>query len=94
MIPVLAEAAENTRNAADPKPAKPFGVLNANEDILGQLKTNPGRLPREALYEAMGTPEEITPHLLKILEETTRNVTELSNEPDYMAHIYALFLLA
>jgi len=64
------------------------------EEIVAQLKTRTGRLPRTALREAMAMPEAITPHLLNILVETTRNAVKLLDEPDPMAHIYALFLLA
>jgi len=38
--------------------------------------------------------EEITPELLRILEETVDRAAQLDAEGDYMAHLYAMFLLA
>src|SRR5688572_24701065 len=65
------------------------------DELLACLKTKPGDFPREALKEAVARREEITPHLLQILEETTRNATEIaSRQSDSIGHIYALMLLA
>jgi hypothetical protein len=64
------------------------------QQILNELEVNTGVFPRQALEEAMAKREQITPELLKILEYATQNVEELMEWVDYMAHIYAMFLLA
>ena len=46
------------------------------------------------MEEAVGRREEITPELLRILAETAGRAKELAEDGDYMAHIYAMFLLA
>jgi hypothetical protein len=46
------------------------------------------------LKEAMARREQITPVLLRILEEAANNIEALYEQEDYMAHIYAMFLLA
>ena len=38
--------------------------------------------------------EDVTPELLRILEETVDRAAQLDAEGDYMAHLYAMFLLA
>ncbi len=50
--------------------------------------------PREALARAIEEPEQIVPELLDIIKRAADNPQELAAEPDYMAHIYALFLLS
>ncbi len=63
-------------------------------EILSQLERCTGVLPREALEEAVRQREEITPELLRILEWTTGNLPEVAENEDYMAHTYAMLLLA
>jgi hypothetical protein len=46
------------------------------------------------LEEAIARREQITPVLLQILEEAAHNVEAVYEQEDYMAHIYAMFLLA
>jgi hypothetical protein len=43
---------------------------------------------------ALARREEITPELLRILDDTIKRAAELGAEGDYMAHLYAMFLLA
>lgn len=63
------------------------------EEILNALSHKDNRFPREALEQATARKEEITPHLLKILER-------VGNDPDGAlgredsAYLYALYLLA
>ena len=63
------------------------------EDILKQLEVNEGIFPREAVVEASEQREAITPELLRVLEYARDNIEHL-NETDYMAHLYAMYLLA
>jgi hypothetical protein len=64
------------------------------EDIVEQLESYDGTFPRKALKEAIAKKEQITPILLQILEESANNIEDLFEQEDYMAHIYAMFLLA
>ncbi|MEM9220431.1 MAG: DUF1186 domain-containing protein [Cyanobacteria bacterium P01_F01_bin.150] len=53
-----------------------------------------GVFPRKALQEAIAHPVEITPVLLKTLEDAKNNIQRLVDDIDYMLPIYALYLLA
>ena len=64
------------------------------EQILRELKRATGRFPRAAVEAAITCREEITPELLRILGDTTERAAEIDAEGDYMAHLYAMFLLA
>lgn len=64
------------------------------QQILKELEVNTGVFPRQAVQEAIAKQEQITPELLRILEYAAQNVEELMERMDYMAHIYAMFLLA
>ncbi len=64
------------------------------QQILKELEVNTGIFPRQAVEEAISKREQITPELLRILERAEQNVEELWEREDYMAHIYAMFLLA
>lgn len=64
------------------------------EEIIERLKFYDGTFPRQALKEAMARREQITPVLLQILEEAAHNIEDVYEQEDYMAHIYAMFLLA
>lgn len=64
------------------------------EEIIEQLEFNDGTVPRRAIREAIAKKEQLTPVLLQILEEATDNIEDLYEQEDYMAHIYAMFLLA
>jgi hypothetical protein len=64
------------------------------EEIIERLKFYDGTFPRQALKEAVARREQITPILLQILEEAAHNIEDVYEQEDYMAHIYAMFLLA
>ncbi len=64
------------------------------EEIIERLKFYDGTFPRQALKEAVASREQVTPVLLQILEEAAHNIEEIYEQEDYMAHIYAMFLLA
>jgi hypothetical protein len=51
-------------------------------------------LYREKIEAAVARREEVTPELLRILEETVDRAAQIDAEGDYMAHLYAMFLLA
>jgi Protein of unknown function (DUF1186)/SEC-C motif len=63
-------------------------------EILRQFERATGRFARTAVEAALARREEITPELLRILEDTVDRALELDAEGDYMAHLYAMFLLA
>jgi hypothetical protein len=63
-------------------------------EILRQFERATGRFARTAVEAAVTRQEEITPELLRILEETVDRAVQLDAEGDYMAHLYAMFLLA
>ena len=63
-------------------------------EILGQLEMATGRFPRAAVEAAIARREETTPELLRILQETAERAAELDAKDDYMAPVYAMFLLA
>lgn len=64
-------------------------------EILKQLKRlTPGVFPRAALKQAIAQKEAITPALLEILADAAQNLKKIAKDTDYMAHLYAMFLLA
>ena len=63
-------------------------------NILREVQYNHGNFPREILLKAIDRRDEIIPELLEILEYTCENAENLAEEKDYIAHIYALYLLA
>ncbi|MGL5939307.1 MAG: DUF1186 domain-containing protein [Waterburya sp.] len=62
--------------------------------IIAELENYTGKLPRQALEEAIENREAITPLLLETLEKWKDNLERLLDRPDYWLHIHALFLLA
>ncbi len=63
-------------------------------EILYQFERATGRFARTAVEAAVARREEITPELLRVLEDTVDRAAELDAEGGYMAHLYAMFLLA
>ena len=63
-------------------------------EILEELENNHGMFPESAVRAAVARREELAPRLLRILEETCERAEELAEDDDYIAHIYAMFLLA
>ncbi len=68
------------------------------EAILRELEYNRGYFPREAVEAAVAQRESITPHLLGFIEHAYENAEHLDDDAEetgaYMAHIYAMYLLA
>ncbi len=66
--------------------------MNA-EEILEELKYSTGVFPHQALQEAIARKEEMTPALLRIIEDA-KLLPPVLHDENYMAHIYAMYLLA
>jgi len=64
------------------------------KEILSKLEYNTGSFPYKAVQEAITQKDKIIPELLKILEYVKKNIRQIEEQPAYMAHIYAMFLLA
>jgi hypothetical protein len=64
------------------------------EEILRELEYGRGYFPYEAVQEAIRRKDEIIPELIKILEYTEKNIHKIENDPDYVAHMFAMSLLA
>ena len=66
------------------------------DEIIESLEWFDGKFEREAVEAAIARREEITPELLLILEEIAdpEQAQELDSEDGYMAHLYAMYLLA
>ncbi len=63
-------------------------------EILHQFERYTGKFARAAVEAAVERREEVTPELLRTLEDTANRAAQLEGEGDYMAHLYAMFLLA
>jgi DNA-binding transcriptional ArsR family regulator len=63
------------------------------EEILKALSHKDNKFPREALEQATAQKDEITPHLLKILERVADDPDEVLDQED-SSYYYALYLLA
>jgi hypothetical protein len=63
-------------------------------EILPQIERATGKFPRTAVEAAIARREEIVPELLRILDDTVERTAEHIADGDYMAHLYAMFLLA
>lgn len=65
--------------------------------ILKEFERNIGTFPRKAVEAAMEAREEITPELLRILEDAIDRASEIVAEDEdgaYFAHLYAMYFLA
>ncbi len=65
-------------------------------EIVAQLERLKENFEREAVEAAIARREEVTPELLRILEEIAdpEGASRRVAEGDYMGHLYALYLLA
>ncbi len=61
-------------------------------EILQKLAHHDNKFPRAALEAAIAQQEEITPHLLEILDHTATNPDEVLNKNNF-SFLYALYLL-
>jgi Protein of unknown function (DUF1186) len=63
-------------------------------EIITELENYTGVFPRLALESAIAEQEAITPLLLATVEEWKSKLEELSENPNYFLHVYAMYLLA
>ena len=63
-------------------------------EIVRKLERWRGRFEREAVRAAVEQREEITPELLRMLEETVERAAELAPQGDWIGHLYAMCLVA
>jgi hypothetical protein len=77
-------------------PVQPEAPANEIAEIVEQFEWFAGKFEREAVAAAVAHREAIIPELLRILEEIAdpETAADLDSEGGYMAHIYAMFLLA
>ena len=64
------------------------------EQILTELEFLQQPFPRLAVEQAIERAEEVTPELLRALEAAAAEPEVVSDKPGYMAHEFAMFLLA
>lgn len=65
------------------------------EEIVNELKYYNGKMPKEALEEAIKQKDEIIPKLLEMLDYTLKNAEQICNGTDeFFGYSYAIFLLA
>jgi hypothetical protein len=62
-------------------------------EILRELKTYTGTLPRRALSDAIEKRDVIVPKLVSIIDHVRENAASIVCREDYMAHTFALYLL-
>lgn len=62
-------------------------------EIIAKL-THGGAFPHQAVAEAVAQREDITPELLRLLEDTASNIEAAAHQEHYMGHIYAMYLLS
>ena len=63
-------------------------------EILKELEPCTERFPKAAMQAAIEQREAITPELLRVLENAAENPVKVVAQPDYMLHLFALYLLA
>lgn len=64
------------------------------EAIVAKLEALDGKFPREALEAAVANRDATVPKLLQILERANEDPHALVDQPENMAHIFAMYLLA
>lgn len=63
-------------------------------EILRRLEWFHGRFEKEAVEAAVARREEIIPELLRVFDDAVNRAAELDDKGEYMAHLYAMYLLA
>jgi hypothetical protein len=63
-------------------------------EILSRIEHLTGEIDQEAIDAAIERRDEIVPELLGVLEKTIERAAEFDADSDYIAHLYAMFLLA
>jgi hypothetical protein len=72
----------------------PHEMSMETAEILRQFERATGKFAQAAVEAAVARREEVAPQPLRILEETVDRAAEIDAEGDFMAHLYAMFLLA
>lgn len=62
-------------------------------EVIAELKKFDGKYKREEVTYAIEHQKEITPHLISILKEVTKDPIKFIQDENYFGHIYALILL-
>lgn len=62
-------------------------------NILATFETFDGTYKRAEVDAALALQDEITPHLIGILEQVLAEPVVYAQRPDYFGHVYALQLL-
>ena len=63
-------------------------------DIIATFEQSPRKFPYEAIEEAIRLKDQIVPALLSLIENPVHLFQKCAQQPDYMGHVYAMFLLA
>ncbi len=63
------------------------------EEIIQRFENFDGKYPREHIEAALARQEDITPHLLQILEKVLGNPEKYANDEDYIGQLFAVMLL-
>jgi len=94
----VGESGDKLRGSNTESSSAKIGVIQQHTmeiaEILHDIERNTGRFARSAVEAAVSRREEVTPELLRILEEITARTAELPDDDHYMAHLYAMLLLA
>src|SRR5690554_3695642 len=64
------------------------------DHFIHKLKYNDGNFPQKELDEVISRKDEMIPMLLDALDEVIGRPEILIENPNYMLHIYAMYLLA
>src|SRR5271157_4286293 len=67
--------------------------MDVNE-IIAKFEEPPEKFPRQALEEAIKQKEDIIPELLAVINDPSTLLQKCEQYPNYIGHMYALFLLA
>src|SRR5437867_1358333 len=94
----VGQSGDKLRGSTNGSSSAKIGVIQQHTmeiaEILHDIERNTGRFARAAVEAAVSRREEVTPELLRILEEVTARTAELPDDDHYMAHLYAMLLLA
>ncbi len=64
------------------------------QNLVEQLRYIKGVFPRKVLEKIVNNQKQYTPELLNIIEYAANHMQELLDDPDDMAHIYAIYFLS
>ena len=63
-------------------------------NIIATFEQSPRKFPQTAINEAIRQKDQIVPELLALIENPEDLFQKCERQPDYMGHVYAMFLLA